>query len=426
MFSLKLQEKTRRDVLKLTAAGVFAPTLSGWLPLLAKAAPAGGSGKAKSCILLWMDGGPSHKDTWDLKPGSKGAGEFKPIHTAAAGVEISEHLPNVAKQMKHLSVIRSLNSKEGNHDRGTYMMHTGYAPNPTVVHSSFGSSFAYELASKHESLALPHCISINGPGVGAGFLGMAYSPFVVANPNGKIANLSPPAGIDEDRMNRRLEMLSLVERNFMSQKRGQGGVDHHAVYSKTVRMMKSPATRASLSLDSESAEVRDAYGRGSFGSGCLMARKLVELGVTFVEVSLGGWDTHRDAFDTLSKRLLPELDKGMAALVADLDQRGLLDSTVVAWMGDFGRTPRINQDAGRDHWPRSWSVVLGGGGIRGGQAVGDTDKDGVDIVDRPVGPMDVIATMTKAMDLDLATQWTTPRGRPIKLVDGGTPLKELI
>ncbi|WP_422925381.1 DUF1501 domain-containing protein [Singulisphaera sp. PoT] len=383
--------------------------------------------KTKSCILLWMGGGPSHMDTWDLKPESeKNGGPFKPIETSANGVMISEHLPNVAKQMKHLSVVRSLNSKEGNHDRGTYMMHTGYAPNPTVVHSSFGSAFAYELGSRNNELALPHAISINGPGVGAGFLGMAHSPFVVNNPNGKVANLSPPDGIGDERMERRLQMLNLVERNFISQRRGQGATDHHAVYAKTVKMMQSGSTRAALSLDSEPAEVRDAYGRGSFGAGCLMARKLVEMGVTFVEVSLGGWDTHANAFDTLSKRLLPELDKGMGALVADLEQRGLLDDTVIAWMGDFGRTPRINQDAGRDHWPRSWSVVLGGGGIKGGQAVGATDKDGVDIVDKPVGPMDVIATMTKAMGLDLATQWTTPRGRPIKLVDAGKPIAELI
>ncbi len=383
--------------------------------------------KTKSCILLWMGGGPSHMDTWNLKPDSeKNGGPFKPIQTSANGVSISEHLPNVAKQMKHLSIVRSLNSKEGNHDRGTYMMHTGYTPNPTVVHSSFGSAFAYELGGKHEDLALPHAISINGPGVGAGFLGMAYSPFVVSNPNGRVANLSPPDGVGDDRMMRRLEMLNLVERNFISQRRGQGAVDHQAVYKKTVRMMRSSETKAALSLDSEPPAVRDAYGRGSFGAGCLMARKLVEMGVTFVEVSLGGWDTHANAFEALSKRLLPELDKGMSALVADLEQRGLLDNTVIAWMGDFGRTPRINQDAGRDHWPRSWSVVLGGGGIKGGQVVGETDKDGVDIVDRPVGPMDVVATMTKAMGLDLATQWTTPRGRPIKLVDDGKPLGELI
>ena len=179
-------------------------------------------------------------------------------------------------------------------------------------------------------------------------------------------------------------------------------------------------------LKDEPKDVRDAYGTGSFGSGCLMARKLVEAGVTFVEVGLGGWDTHANAFDTLKNRLLPELDKGMGALVSDLAQRGLLESTMVVWMGEFGRTPRINQNAGRDHWPRSWSIVMGGGGLKGGKAVGATDKDGVDIVDRPVGVMDVVATMTQAMGIDPKTQYTTPRGRPIKVVDGGKPITELI
>jgi hypothetical protein len=389
---------------------------------------AAGRSRPKSCILLWMSGGPSHMDTWDLKPDSeKNGGPFKPIETSASGVMISEHLPNIAKQMKHLSIIRSLNSKEGNHDRGTYMLHTGYAPNPTIVHSSFGCSFAYEQISKVPAdLALPHAVAINGPGVGAGFLGMAYSPFVVSNPNGKVDNLEPPKGLDGYRLQRRFQMLNAVEKNFNSQHRGTAGTDHRDVYDKTFKMMSSPLTKAALSVESEPAAVRDMYGRGSFGSGCLMARKLVEMGVTYVEVSLGGWDTHAGAFDTLSKRLHPELDKGMGALVADLDQRGLLDSTVIAWMGDFGRTPRINQDAGRDHWPRSWSVVLGGGGIKGGQVVGATDKDGVDIVDHPVGPMDLIATMTKAMGLDLNTRWTSPLGRPIKLVDDGKPIAELI
>jgi uncharacterized protein (DUF1501 family) len=156
-----------------------------------------------------------------------------------------------------------------------------------------------------------------------------------------------------------------------------------------------------------------------------MARKLVEQGVSFVEVSLGGWDNHAGIFDILSNRLLPELDKGMGTLIADLDQRGLLDSTLVVWMGEFGRTPRINQDGGRDHWPKSWSIVMGGAGLKGGQAIGKTDKDGVEVVDRPVGVMDVVATMTKAMGIDLATQYTTPRGRPIKIVDDGKPITEL-
>jgi hypothetical protein len=379
----------------------------------------------KKMILLWMSGGPSHMDTWDLKPDSeKNGGPFKPIQTSAPGVMISEHMPLVAKQMKHLNIIRSLNSKEGNHDRGTYMLHTGYAPNPTVVHPAFGSVCSYELGAKLENFDLPHCISINSGGEGAGFLGMAHSPFVVNNPNGKIANLEPPKEVSQVRMDRRVAMLGLTENNFLAQKRGQSGQDHKDVYEKTLRMMKSRYTKA-FRLDEEPAPVRDAYGRDAFGSGCLMARRLIESGVTYVEVSLGGWDTHADAFNTLSTRLQPTLDKGMGNLVADLASRGLLEDTMVVWMGDFGRTPRINQNAGRDHWPRSWSVVMGGGGMKGGQAIGATDKDGVDIVDQPVGVMDLIASMAKGMGIDVATQYTTPRGRPIKVVDGGAPIPQL-
>lgn len=379
----------------------------------------------KSLIVLWMGGGPSHMDTWDLKPESeKNGGEFKPIATSAPDIQICEHLPTIAKQMKHLNVIRSLNSKEGNHDRGTYMMHTGYSPNPTVVHPSFGSVLSYEIGEKLENFDLPHCISINSAGQGAGFLGMAHAPFVINNPNSKIANLEPPADVNELRMERRVKMLSMTEASFVSQKRGQGAVDHKSVYAKTLRMMNSRYTRA-FKLDEEPAAVREAYGKGSFGSGCLMARRLVEAGVTYVEVSLGGWDTHANAFTTLKDRLLPELDKGMGTLVADLAQRNLLQNTMVVWMGEFGRTPRINQNAGRDHWPRSWSVVMGGGGMVGGRAIGSTDKDGVDITDNPVGVMDLVASMSKGMGIPLETEYTTPRGRPIKVVDGGKPIGQL-
>jgi hypothetical protein len=282
-----------------------------------------------------------------------------------------------------------------------------------------------ELGDRLEHFDLPHCIAINSPGAGAGFLGMSYAPFVVQNPNAPIANLSPPKDVEGWRMDRRLKMLGQVEDQFASVRHAQGAIDHKAVYGKTLRMMNS-RYQDSFNLDQEPANVRDAYGRGSFGSGCLMARRLVEKGVTYVEVSLDGWDTHANNFDTLSGRLLPELDKGMSALIADLANRRMLDTTTIVWMGEFGRTPRINQNAGRDHWPRSWSVVVGGGGMKNGQVVGATDKDGVDIVDRPIGVMDLIATLTKTMGINLATQYTTPRGRPIKVVDGGQPIQELV
>jgi hypothetical protein len=380
----------------------------------------------RSCIVLWMSGGPSHLDIWDLKPDSeKNGGPFQPIDTSASGVRISEHLPKMARQMHHLNILRSLDSKEGNHDRGTYMMHTGYTPNPTVVHPGWGSVCAMELGERLERFDLPHCVSINSPGIGAGFLGMSHAPFVVQDPNAPIANLRPPSDVEPWRMERRFHMLGQVENQFVAQRGAQAAVDHRAVYEKTLRMMNSRYSD-SFNLASESPATRELYGKGSFGSGCLMARRLVERGVTYVEVSLGGWDTHTNNFDALSKRLLPELDKGMAALVADLAQRRLLDTTTIVWMGEFGRTPRINQNAGRDHWPRSWSVVIGGGGMKNGQVVGATDKDGVDIADRPIGVMDLIATMTKAMGINVQTQYTTPRGRPIKVVDGGQPVKELV
>ncbi len=416
---------TRRHFMGHMATSAMAlPAMSFVNALQAQA----GTGKKtnKSCILLWMSGGPATIDIWDLKPESeKNGGPFKPIETSAPGVMISEHLPILAKQMHHLNILRSLDSKEGNHDRGTYYMHTGYTPNPTVVHPSFGSVCSEQLGSLLTNFDLPHFVSIDTPSMGAGFLGMTHAPFFIQNPNAPIANLKPPAGVSDQRMNRRIQMLGLVEGSFIKAKQASSAEDHRSVYGKTIRMMTSKYGRA-FKLDDEPAPVRDAYGRGTFGSACLMARRLVEQGVTFVEVGLGGWDTHTDNFDKLSKDLLPQVDKGMGTLVADLAQRGLLESTMIAWMGDFGRTPRINQNAGRDHWPKCWSVVVGGAGLKGGQAIGATDKDGVDIVDKPLGVMDVVATMTKGMGINPDWQYTTPNGRPIKVVDGGKPIAELI
>lgn len=417
---------TRRHFLNhLAAASIAVPATQLLGALQARAAT--GARPHKSCILLWMGGGPSHMDTWDLKPESeKNGGEFRPIETSAPGLRICEHLPTVARQMKHLSVVRSLNSREGNHDRGTYVMHTGYTPTPTVVHPSFGSICSYELGHKAgDDFPLPHFISINGPGEGAGFLGMSHAPFFVQSPTSPIANLRPPGGIEDLRLGRRLGMLAALEDNFRSQNRGQAASDHKAVYQKTVKMMNSQYT-AAFNLETEPAALRDAYGRNSFGQGCLMARKLVEMGVTFVEVHLGGWDNHNDIFDTLRNGNLPQLDKGMGTLIEDLARRGMLDTTLVVWMGEFGRTPRINQNGGRDHWPNGWSVVMGGGGLKGGQAIGATDRDGVEIVDREMQVMDIVATMAHAMDIDLGTQYTTPNGRPFKIVDGGKPIAELI
>ena len=382
-------------------------------------------GRTTSCIVLWMSGGPSHLDIWDLKPESeKNGGPFRPIDTSAPGVKICEHMPKVARQMHHLNIIRSLDSKEGNHDRGTYLMHSGYVPNPTVVHPGWGSIAAYELGEQLKNFDLPHCVAINEPGMGAGFLGMSYSPFVIQNPNAPIANLKPPGEVDSHRFDRRLQMLAQVENDFIAQRKSPMATDHKAVYGKTIRMMNS-RLKDTFNLGTEPVETREAYGKGSFGSGCLLARRLVEQGVSYVEVSLGGWDTHTNNFETLSQRLLPELDQGMGA----------------GGRPGPSRTPRQHPDRldgrVRPHAPdqserrtRSLAAKLVGRGRwrrhEGGQTVGATDKDGVDIQDRPVGVMDLIATMTKTMGINIDTQYTTPRGRPMKVVDGGKPIRELV
>ena len=293
-----------------------------------------------------------------------------------------------------------------------------------MVHPTFGSVCSFELGPKlGGDFPLPHFVSINRPGESAGFLGMSHAPFTVGNPNGEIENLEP--AVAAMRMNRRVEMLGLVENRFIAQNRGNAASGHRDVYAKTFKMMNSSYTRA-FNLDEEPPAVRELYGKSSFGSGCLMARRLVQAGVSFVEVGLGGWDNHDDIFRILREQRLPELDKGMGALVGDLDRLGLLDDTLVVWMGEFGRTPRINQDGGRDHWPRSWSVVLGGGGLKGGQVIGATDADGVEVVDRQVGIMDLVATMCTALGINIDTEYTTPLGRPMKIVDGGATITELI
>lgn len=382
----------------------------------------------KSCILLWMSGGPATIDIWDLKPGNENGGEFKAASTAVPGIQISEHMPNVAKQMKNVAIVRSMSTIEADHNRGTYKMHTGYVPATTMQHPSFGAVFAHDLGPGVKDFDLPHFVSIGAPGVGSGFLGMAHAPFVVQNPGSPIQNLQPPGGLSELRMNARLQFLSDMENQFIKDGRGIAATDHRAVYEKTVRMMNSKQLEA-FKLDQESADLRKRYGDSNFGRGCLMARRLIETGVTFVEVILGGWDTHNRTFDAHKTRLQPDLDKGMGTLIGDLAERGLLDKTLVVWMGEFGRTPRINQDSGRDHWARSWSVAMAGGGIKGGQVIGRTSADGTVVEDRPLDTPDLVATYCKAMGIPQDRQFTTPNGRPYWVVDkdaNAQPIVELI
>jgi len=389
--------------------------------------------KQKACILMWMGGGPPTIDIWDLKPGSKNGGEFRPIDTAASGVQISEHMPETAKVFTDLSLVRSMSTREADHNRGRYYMQTSYVPNPTVVHPTFGSVVSYEIGRNRKALEIPAFVSIDGGAGQAGFLGMTHAPFSVDN-TGRIQNAPTEEG--KKRLDARLTMLDEIESGFIQSGRGELPKAHMDVYLNAKNLMTSRQMAAfdvnksdvSLGLETESQATKDAYGTNGFGQGLLMARRLVQVGVPFVEVNMGGWDLHADVFNTLKNQRLPQLDRGIAAITADLKQRGMLDNTVLVWMGEFGRTPRINQDVGRDHWAASWSVMLGGGGLKNGQAVGATDKDGIQIAEgsKAYLPGDIWATVAMAMGIPVNTVHTSKRGRPMKLANGGTPIQELI
>ncbi|GIX05349.1 MAG: hypothetical protein KatS3mg114_1218 [Planctomycetaceae bacterium] len=389
----------------------------------------------KACILMWMSGGPPTIDIWDLKPGSKNGGEFKPISTTG-DLQISEHMPKTAKVMKHLSVVRAMSTREADHGRGRYYMHTAYVPNPTVVHPAFGSVVSYEIGTKRKDLQIPAYVSIGGGGTSPGYLGMAHAPFLV-DTSGRIRN-ADMSDVTPERLQQRLAMLSVIEDGFIQSQRGEYPQAHKEIYEKAVHLMTSKQMEA-FRIDQEKPEVVAMYtgeptqggamrgGGGQFGRGLLMARRLVEVGVPFVEVDFGGWDLHQGVFPALRDRMLPALDAGIAALVTDLEQRGMLNDVVLVWMGEFGRTPRINQDVGRDHWAQAWSVVIGGGGLRGGIAVGETDKDGLTVVSGKIyQPGDIWATVAQQLGIPLDTVHRSKRGRPMKIANGGTPIQELI
>ena len=375
----------------------------------------------KAAILLWMGGGPSTIDMFDLKPGSPTGGPFQPI-ASAGDVQISEHLPMIANQMDHLSIIRSMSMREADHQRGRYYMHTGYVPNPAITHPSYGSVIAHELADSRTELQIPPFISVGGGSEGPGFLGMAWAPFAV-NANGNVRNLN--MGMDPGRLTRRMQALRLLETGFIKENRGLAASEHAKVLDKTLSLMTS-RQMAAFKVDQEPEEIQERYGRNNFGRGCLMARRLIDVGVPFVEVSLGGWDNHQNIFDTLQNQRLPTLDRAMSALIEDLAQRGMLQDTVVLWMGEFGRTPRINGNNGRDHWARSWSVVVGGGGLKPGIAIGKTNEDGTRVESETYSSEDLMATICHALGISLETTFTSRSGRPMKIANSGRLIQDLV
>lgn len=417
----------RRTLLRAGAASGLALGLG---PAFARGAEAGVAGDliagknprpARSCILLYMAGGPSHIDTFDPKPGRKTGGPFAAIG-GKSGAQVSEHLPKLAAKTPLFTIIRSLTAKEGNHDRARHLMHTGYAPAGGANHPAFGAMVAEARASAGHGM--PGYVSIAGPGESAGFLSANYSPFPVQSPLKPVRYLGRAKGIDDGEFEERMSLWRKLEEEFADGRGGDFARGRRAIGEQAAGLMKSRGLSA-FKIDGEPANVREAYGKNEFGAGCLMARKLVEAEVPFVEVTLGGWDTHENNFERV-KKLCATLDQGVATLLGDLEDRGLLSSTLVVWMGDFGRTPHINEKGGRDHFPACSSVLLAGGGTKGGQVIGATDSDGAEVKERPVSVPDLYRTIAAAMDLNPDKLRVSPSGRPLKSVDGGTVIAGVV
>src|SRR5262245_37620879 len=358
-----------------------------------------------ACILLWMAGGPSQFETLDPKPGAETQGPTRAIATTADGIRIAEHWTRTATVMNELTVIRSMTSREGNHGRATYLMHTSYPPSGGIVHPGMGSIVASELG--HADSDMPNFVAISGSSVGQSFLGVRHAPFIVTDPNRAPDNLATP--VAADRLGRRLGLLKELEEPLTKTGAAQLVKDHQTLYDQTSQMILSPRTQA-FQLEREPEKLRDAYGRSAFGQGCLMARRLIEAGVTFVEVQSSGWDTHSNELAGL-KKLIPPVDQGTAALLADMKDRGLLERTLVIWMGEFGRTPHVNLTAGRDHYPQAFTVALAGAGVRGGQVIGATDPRGIEVADRPVSVSDLFCTFCRALGIEPRTENQSNVGR---------------
>ncbi len=379
--------------------------------------------KADAVIVLWLSGGPSQFETFSPKPNSKNSGGTRAINTRAAGVQLAENLPLLADQMDKVALLRALSSREGNHERARYLMHTSYPPIGVVKHPSFGGITAKELGGAKE-FELPYFISISGPSYSAEFLGKEYSPFVIKDVNKPLQNIDKFREVDDSRFSGRVDMLHGMDDNFYNQKGLDEIKSHKIIYDKAIKMMNSPLIKA-FDISEEPEALRKSYGDNDFGKGCLMARRLIETGVKFVEVTLDGWDTHVNNFDR-TKTLCRELDPGFAALVKDLSERNMLERTLVLALGEFGRTPNINSNEGRDHFPDAFCAAIAGGGIIGGKAIGDTNDDGNKLITNPIPPENMFATLCYQLGIDCNKINYSPQGRPLKYINNGTVIEELI
>jgi hypothetical protein len=431
---------TRRHALRIGASGLIAGlSLPRLLQLQATAATAK-EAKAKACIFLFLEGGPSHIDMWDLKPEAPAEirGPYKPIRTSVAGTLIGEHLPLCAKIAHKYTIVRSHSHNDNGHNTGYHYVMTGYkadfpdgntrVPN-NHLYPSIGSIISRELGPRTTLppyINVPHMMA----GGGAGFYGSEHAPFVIeSNPvqaDFEVQDLRPLDKITPQRQARRGRLLAEVE-NLEREQTGQGRAKSMSTYYQRARdLMASPEARKAFDIKAEPESVRKTYGYTALGQCALLARRLVEAGCRFVGVDHGGWDHHFTIFPSLEKDMLPHVDRAYSALINDLEQRGLLDSTLVVMMGEMGRTPGINAQAGRDHWSMAQSILFAGGGVKPGQVIGATDKKASAPVSDPVGVEDVLRTLFGQMGVDTTKTYYTPLGRPVPIVDGGRVIPGLV
>jgi hypothetical protein len=431
---------TRRHCLKLGLGGLFGAGFTDMLRLRSVAGDAAANGpRAKSCILIWLDGGPTHYETFDPKPEapSEVRGEFDPIATKVPGFHFSQHMTRLAAIADKFSIVRSIRHDQGNHGAGNHYMVTGAPPRVPVgcgafvsFHPSMGSVVASERGHKNglpAYFSLPSMTRSGGPS----FLGATYGPFVVGDdPNGanfRVRDVAIPKGLAEGRFDSRRDLRSQVDKlariNDKAAADPVNALDEY--YRQGYDLVASKDAQLAFDIHSEPAETREAYGRNSFGQRALLSRRLVEAGVPFITLNEGGWDHHTKLFETCSKRL-PTFDQTVATLIEDLERRGLLASTLVLVLGEFGRTPKINKDAGRDHWSNAMSVLMAGGGTPGGIILGATDRAGYNAVERVLSPENFVSTVYRKLGIDPDKMVYTPQGRPAHLVSDPAPIAELM
>jgi hypothetical protein len=418
----------RRDFVKVGSLGLAGLNLSdfGSLPK-ARGAP---SKSERACILIWLMGGAPQQDMWDMKPDAPAEyrGTFNPIRTNVPGTHISEHLPRMAKVADKYAILRSMTGKTAQHEPAQHWVLTGNGPLATLAFPSVGSVVAKEKGSRN---GVPPYVAIPGPhyAYGAGFLGGVHGPFAAGDPNEnsfKVRDVSVPTDLDWSQVSDRMFLLKKLNSIFEQDPGVKGGDskgelrDLDSAYERAATLMTSEKARKAFDVLEEPGKVREMYGRTPTGQGCLLARRLVEAGARFVQIHNGMnvWDTHNNNFNMLKNDLLPQLDQGFSALVTDLEQRGMLESTLVVVTGEFGRTPKINANAGRDHWPKVWSTVMAGAGIHGGAVYGSSDANAAEVKDNPVTVEDYTATIYDCLGVDYNKEYQSPIGRPVRLSSG--------